>query len=120
MLSLPVWPLMNAIRLSRAHPGLINGPSTLMSFVPHSTKGTLPRPRVDLAPRPPGNSTRGLYPVLPTAPGAAAEGGNPVALATSACSGEKSTPAGTSMEVGSLDDERWTADVPAALASFGV
>src|SRR5712692_6292992 len=66
-----------------------------------------------------GSWTRGLYPGLPTAPGAACAGGNPVGPATRTRFGEKSTPAGTLMAVGSFDDERCTALVFAALASFG-
>src|SRR5260370_39862004 len=42
-LSVPVWPLMKAIRASRAHPGLMNGGGAVMSVVPQSGDGTLVR-----------------------------------------------------------------------------
>src|SRR5215469_15370123 len=66
-----------------------------------------------------GSCTRGLYPGLPTAPGCACAGGNPFGPATRTRLGEKSTPAGTLIAVGSLADDSWTAEVPMALASFG-
>ena len=66
-----------------------------------------------------GNWTSGLYPLLPMAPGAAELGGKPVALAQSAVGRSPHRP-GTLMAVGSVDDERCTAMVPPALASFGV
>src|SRR5215471_20659767 len=69
---------------------------------------------------PVGSWTSGLYPAFPIAPGAATDGGNPVALGTRTRVDEKSTSPETLMAVGSLDDECCTAAVPAALASFGV
>src|SRR5260370_41793695 len=66
-----------------------------------------------------GSWTRGLYPGLPTAPAAACAGGNPFGPGTRTWFGEKSTPAGTLIALGSFDDDSWTPEVPAALASFG-
>ena len=37
---LPVWPLMKAIRSSRAQPGAMNGGVALRSLVPQSGDGT--------------------------------------------------------------------------------
>src|SRR5258705_8751365 len=69
---------------------------------------------------PSGSWTRGLYPGSPTAPAWACAGGNPLGPATRTCVGEKSTPAGTLIAVGSFDDDSCTPGVFAALASFGV
>src|SRR5258707_12395718 len=69
---------------------------------------------------PSGSWTRGLYPGLPTAPAWACAGGNPLGPATRTWVGEKSTPAGTLIAVGSFDDDSCTPRVFAALASFGV
>src|SRR5260370_29199479 len=68
---------------------------------------------------PSGSWTRGLYPGLPTAPAWACAGGNPLGPATRTWVGEKSTPAGTLIAVGSVDDDSCTPRVFAALASFG-
>jgi hypothetical protein len=69
---------------------------------------------------PSGSWTRGLYPEFPTAPAWACAGGNPLGPGTRTWVGEKSTPAGTLIAVGSFDDDISTAGVFAALASFGV
>src|SRR5260370_5935508 len=69
---------------------------------------------------PSGSWTRGLSPGLRTAPAWACAGGNPLGPATRTWVGEKSTPAGTLIAVGSFDDDSCTPRVFAALASFGV
>src|SRR5260221_7950093 len=66
-----------------------------------------------------GSCPRGLYRGVPPAPAAACAGGNPFGPGTRTWFGEKSTPAGTLIALGSLDDDSCTPEVPAALASFG-
>src|SRR5258708_30022841 len=65
-----------------------------------------------------GSCTRGLYPGLPTAPAAACAGGNPVGPGTRTWFGEKSTPAGTLIALGSVAADNCTPVVPAGVASF--
>src|SRR5260370_25160860 len=69
---------------------------------------------------PSGSWTRGLYPGLPTAPAWACAGGNPLGPATRTWVGEKSTPAGTLIAVGSFDDDSCTPRGFSALARFRV
>src|SRR5260370_36458560 len=69
---------------------------------------------------PSGSWTRGLYPGLPTAPAWACAGGNPLGPATRTWVGEKSTPAGTVIAVGAVDDDICTPGGVGALARFGV
>src|SRR5258706_15014691 len=66
-----------------------------------------------------GSWTRGLYPGLPTAPAAACAGGNPFGPGTRTWFGEKSTPAGALIALGSFDDDNCPAEVPAAVSRFG-